>query len=166
MVLTSFQLFFIFLLFVGFIIVVAIFAFRYRSKNVLQVARELGWKAYTSEESIPVEYQDLGEKILQFQSFEWLMVGEVQGKKVFFTQYITTRLSQWRYEYAIFSLFDTPFSDEKLEPVKTKHKLPPDFLVTRAGIFFSHGIPWKITHQNIFPIIEQVVEIRNQIESR
>jgi len=153
------------LLFVMIAIGIIIFAFRLRANNVAKVAKELRWRAYLGADSLPPKYRNLGTFLHQFQSFEWLMVGEVNGHTLFFVQYITSRLSQFRYEYAIFSFFDPPLSPQGIKEKVALLNLSHNFFVTEQGVFFTHTIPWALRITNVRPIIQKVVDIKNTMAS-
>lgn len=156
MVLTGVHLLFIMVGFIIFIGGLVIFFYRYKFQIASRLAKQLGFTAYLSEKNIPAEVTKLGESILEFKFFEWVLVGEVQGKKVFLAQYFINRASQYPFRFVAFTLFDQKHD--------LKVQQEGDFLITGNGIFYYRGTPFAWRKETVSPILEKLVEVRTTFE--
>ncbi len=156
MVLTGVHLFFIMLGFIVFVGGLLIFFYRHKFQIAKRLASQLGFTAYLSEKNVPAEITKLGESILEFRFFEWVLVGEHQGKKVFLAQYFINRASQYPFRFVAFTLFDQKHD--------LKVQQDGDFLITGNGIFYYRGTPFAWQKENVLPILEKLVEVRTSFE--
>lgn len=156
MVLTGIHLFFIMLAFIAIVGGLVIFFYRYKFQVASRLAKQLGFTSYLSEKNVPAEITKLGEHILEFRFFEWVLTGEVQGKKVFIAQYFINRASQYPFRFVAFTLFDQKH-DLKVEQEE-------DFLITGNGVFYYRGTPFAWKKESILPILEKLVQTRNNRE--
>ena len=116
---------------------------------------------FFTQKNIPAEYLEVSRYLLYFWGFEFLSIGDVSGQKVYFTQYLQKRPSQLPYMYAIFSLFERPYtfaSDEERKTLQARvETIVPGVLLTEAGIFYYHPIPWVLKEENILEISKGIV---------
>ncbi len=157
MVLTTVHLFFIMLAFVLIIVWLVIFFYRYKFQIAGRLAKELGFRFYAHEKDIPLEYKKLGEKLRNFKFFEWIIVGEVQGKKVFIVQYFINRPSQFPFHFAVFSLFE--------KEISLREREEEGFSITESGVFSYPSIPWILKKEAVVSVLQKIVEVRKKIES-
>lgn len=167
MVLKTWHLFLVFGVFIGFIFLVIFFVSQAKFKKSKNLASEFGFD-YFDAKNIPKEYMEVSKHLRYFWGYEFLMVGQVQGRTVFFTQYLEKMASQLPYVYAVFTLFETPqvfTSDvQRIALQKKIDEILPGTIVTENGIFYYHQIPWNVNKETLSPIIEKLVEVTRVIE--
>ena len=157
MLLSGVDLLLIMIIFIALVGGLVVFFYRYKFQVASRLAKQLGFTAYLGEKNVPAEITKLGEHILEFRFFEWVLLGEIQGKKVFIAQYFINRATQYPFRFVAFTLFDTK------QPGSPRQE--GDFLVTGNGVFYYRGTPFAWKKENILPILEKLVQTRSSIES-
>lgn len=159
MVLKGIHLFFIMVFFVIAMGGAMVFMYRYKFIVASRLSKELGFTSYLSEKNIPGEYTAFGEHILEFNFFEWILVGEVQGEKVYIAQYFLNRASQYPFRFVVFIPFE-----KKMLSISEIPTEKDDFLITQNGIFYYHALPWTLKKENILPLVNKIVQVRKSFE--
>jgi hypothetical protein len=171
MVIQTWQLFLILFVFFGGGAWLIIFLYRFKFSKIQKVARSLGWVSSLGQANIPAEIVEYGNDVRRFSWFEWVISGEVQGKKVYFAQYFLSGSTQYPYRYVAFSLFENPISVPDVDHeyganFKQIFGNSGDFSLTERGIFFYHATLWEMNTKNILSVAEKLVAVRNCIEKK
>lgn len=167
MVLSGWQLLGILGFFFGGIFGIIFFVQKQKYGRVQKLAKEIGF-SYFDQANIPAEFGFVSKSLRYFWGYEYLMVGMLGTKKVFFTQYLQKMASQLPYMYAVFVLFEKPkvfSSDEERKNIQVQiDHILSGAIVTENGIFYYHPIPWTVHKKVLLPIMEKLVEVMNVIE--
>lgn len=170
MVLSTGHLLLIMIVFIGGMGWLIIFLYRLKFRIAQKVAKELGFQYFTLD-TVPSQYVAQAQKLRRWASFEWLMVGNIEGKEVWFTQYLISGVGQNRYYYAICSFFETPrtfASPEEREGLQQKVKeiFSESVAVelSESGIFYYQVPPWPVKASKALPILQTVAKATLLIE--
>jgi hypothetical protein len=167
----TWQLFFVLILFIFGIGLLTVFIYRFKFTKIQRVAKIIGWKSYLGEANIPAEYKIYGANIRRFAWFEWILEGDVNGKKVFFAQYFLSGATQYPYRYVAFSFFDENISvldvDREYGPhFKDIFQNSSDFALSQDAVFFYRSIPWEMNQKNILSVAEKLSQVRNLVDKK
>lgn len=161
MVIQTWQLFLIFLLFVAIIWITLHFALQSKNKKINQLASDLHFELVDIE-NVPPEYGNLSTHLRYFWSYEFLTVKKINGIQIYFTQYLEKRSSQIPYLYALVSLFQVPLTfstnDERVSLQKQIDTVFPGAVLTENGIFYYHPIPWNLKKTTLEVLVHNMVQ--------
>lgn len=159
MVMKTWQLLLIMIVFIACIGGLIVFLTQFKFKKAKSLSQEMGFSFFIRKD-IPAEHLAVSKHLLYFWDFEFLSFGDISGQRVYFTQYLQKRPTRLPYAYAIFSLFDKPHefsSDEERKKLQAKvDTILPGGLLTEAGIFYYHPIPWSLKKEEILKISQNI----------
>lgn len=138
-----------------------------KNKKTQELAKELQF-TFVDIDNIPAEFTPISSQLRYFWGYEFLMVGQMSGTQVFFTQYLEKMASQLPYVYALGAFFEKPLvfinDEQKLTLQKQVDLTAPGAIVTEHGIFYYHPIPWNVQKQTLEPIFLQLVQAVHMIQ--
>lgn len=161
MVLETWHLIFILVVFVGVIVVTLHVVLKAKNKKIQRLAQELNFEL-VDVENISSEHVNLSTYLRYFWNYEFLIVAKINGIQIYFTEYLEKRPSRRPYTYALVSLFPHPFSftsnEQRLTLQKQIDFVFPGSLLTENGIFYYHSIPWTLKKSTLEPLIQNMVQ--------
>jgi hypothetical protein len=132
-----------------------------------KLAKEMGF-LFFNQTTLPAEFDFVSKNLRYFWGYEYLLIGNIANKKVFFTQYLQKMASQLPYMYAVFVLFEKLkvfSSDEERKNIQIQiDQILGGAVVTESGVFYYHPIPWTVNKKVLLPIMEKLVEVMKVIE--
>lgn len=159
MVIKTWQLLLILIVFIACMGGLIVFLTQFKFKKAKSLSQEMGFSFFIQKD-IPAEQVTVSKHLLYFWDFEFLSFGDIAGQRVYFTQYLQKRPSRLPYAYALFSLFEKPHtftSEEERKKLQAQvDTIIPGGLLTEAGIFYYHPIPWSLKKEEILKISQGI----------